>query len=183
MSSPSLITVEEELSLAYLHAVCARARVSCFAAPRQLDNDGIDALLKARFPQADYPQTEDAYLEVQMKATKKQPSDDGENFSYWLQGHKRYEVLRRENRQLARVLVVLFLPEDDAQWLSFSQEDLILRRCAYWVSLWGAPMVDSETGANVKMPKGQSFSPENLEQLMLELSLGNLPRFINRSGV
>ena len=42
--SYSFLTMEEELSLAYLHAVCARADMSCIKAERSLDNDGIDAL-------------------------------------------------------------------------------------------------------------------------------------------
>lgn len=175
--SDNLNTVEEELSLAYLHAVCARAGVTCIKAERALDNDGIDAILKARFPAARYPQMEDVYLEVQMKATKKQPADDGVKLSYWLDSTQRYEVLRRESRQLARVLVVLFLPDNADDWLVHSEEELVLRRCAYWASLRGAMATTNATGTTVKLPKVQCWSPANLQTLMTDLSTGRIPQF------
>lgn len=177
MSSHTLNTVEEELSLAYLHAVCARAGVTCSEARRALDNDGIDAMLKARFSQAQYPQMEDVHLEVQMKATKRQQADDGVKLSYWLKSVERYDVLRRENRQLARVLIVLFLPADPEEWLLHSEDELILRRCAYWASLRGAPAASSGTGATIKLPKVQHLSPANLQALMANLSNGHIPQF------
>lgn len=172
-----MLTMEEELSLAYLHAVCARAKISCVKAERALDNDGIDATLKARFPEATFPQLEDCHLEVQMKATRKPAEIEGSCYSYWVQGHKRYESLRNDRRQLARIIVVLYLPEDENEWLLHSDEQLILRRCAYWASLSGAPSVTTTSGARIAIPMTQRLSPVALEQLMFDISLGIEPKF------
>ncbi|BCM90380.1 hypothetical protein IAD21_02232 [Abditibacteriota bacterium] len=183
MSSTLLTSIEEELSLAYLHAVCARAGMSCLPPTRKLDNSGVDALLHKEFSDAIYPQESDSWLEIQMKATKKHAAANGEGLSYWLKEVKRYDVLRDSTRHHARILVVLFLPEDPETWLSHSEEELILRRCAYWKTLRGDGPISTNTGANIKLPKSQCFSPKNLQDLMFQLSLGKFPQNVREDEV
>ncbi len=49
---------------------------------------------------------------------------------------KNYNDLRVE-AVIPRILIVLLMPEADALWMSQSEEELCLRRCAYWLSLEG----------------------------------------------
>jgi hypothetical protein len=69
-----------------------------------------------------------------------------------------------------RLLVVLLLPEDAIEWLRHSEEGLVARRCAYWVSLRGAPESDNTDRQTVFIPKTQVFSPQSLTELMTRFS-------------
>jgi hypothetical protein len=69
-----------------------------------------------------------------------------------------------------RLLVVLLLPEDANEWLRHSEEGLLAKRCAYWVSLRDAPESDNEVNQTVYIPKTQVLSPQSLTELMTRFS-------------
>lgn len=118
-------------------------------------------------------------MNIQLKATIKTPSDDGTHLSYFVQGIRRYDELRKDHREPVRSLVVLFLPPQHADWLACSEEQLALKRCAYWASIRNAPEADNDSGKTVKVPKSQLLNPENLKALVERLSLGNdIPSYI-----
>jgi Domain of unknown function (DUF4365) len=87
-------------------------------------------------------------------------------------GTRRREILTSYSECVAthRILVVLFLPREDLKWLVHDVESLVIRKCAYWVSLRGAPDPTNRRGETIKIPKVQSFSPENLKKIMTQLS-------------
>jgi len=167
--------VESELSYAYLHAVASRTNMACQVASRHADDAGIDASLTAWAPFPDGGYLTEVDLNVQLKATIQPPADDGTSYSYFVRGVKRYDGLRQETVATPRILVVLFLPADAGQWLSHSEEELVLRRCAYWVSMRGAPPSDNETGATVNIPKSQTFAPDDLIGLVARLCRRDIP--------
>jgi len=55
-------------------------------------------------------------------------------------------------------------------WLSHSEEALISRRCAYWVSLRGAPESQNKTHQTVYLPKSNVLSVESLLALLTRFS-------------
>lgn len=164
--------IESELSYAYLHAVASKAGMACRQAGRHEDNNGIDAGLTAWAPFENGGYLEEIDIKVQLKATVRVPSDDGTHLSYFLRGVSRYDDLRADTVQVARILVVLFLPEDIESWLGHTEDQLALRRCGYWVSLRGAGPATAGSGATVYLPKAQIFSPDSLRQLASQLSRG-----------
>ena len=103
--------IEAELSYAYLHAVASHAGMACQVANRAMDNNGIDALLKAWGP---FPNTyrRQVSFDIQLKATIERPGDVGDHFSYWMpdNGLKRYDDLREETDDVQRLLVCCFCP-------------------------------------------------------------------------
>jgi hypothetical protein len=169
--------IESELSYAYLHAVASRAGMSCREANRHEDNHGVDATLTAWGPFAGGGLLTEVDMKIQLKATVGQPADDGTHFSYFLSGVNRYNDLRSATVSVARILVVLFLPADAQDWLGHSADQLVLRRCAYWQSLRGAPDITTSSGTTVKLPKTQVFSPDGLAQLAVRLSRRDIPQY------
>lgn len=139
-------------------------------ANRHLDNAGVDAEINAveRFS-VDSVLT-DFSLHVQLKATEQQPTLDNGRLSYFMKDVGRYDKLRNSGTMPPRILVVLFLPENAADWLVHSESELAMKRCAYWVSLRGAPETTNKTGVTVYVPKTQPFSPEGLVALMTRIS-------------
>jgi len=67
--------------------------------------------------------------------------------------------------------VVLFLPDDPAEWLVLSEEALVAKRCAYWASLHGAP-AGAETGSTVHLARENVLDVQPLRRLMALFSLG-----------
>jgi hypothetical protein len=169
--------VESELSYAYLHAVAAHAKVGCEVAGRHDDNAGVDAKLTGwgPFPGGGYRNEVD--IKVQLKATKQQPAIVGNCWSYSLCGIARYDDLRTEAVSTPRILVVLFLPAAQNEWLSHSEDALSLRKCAYWVSLRGAPASENATAQTVYLPRTQRFDPNGLITLMTRLSHNDIPSY------
>lgn len=163
----SLQDIEAEISYAYLHAVAAKAGVSCSASERHQDNAGIDATLHVVKDFGPGAALTEFSLHVQLKATKRQPAlVDGTKFSYFMSGIDRYNKLRSVTLMPPRILVVLFLPERPEEWLTHDIDGLLLRRCAYWVSLYGAPESNNDTGETVYLPNTQHFSPDGLSDVL-----------------
>jgi hypothetical protein len=69
-----------------------------------------------------------------------------------------------------RILVLLVLPEDESQWVSQSEDDLILRRCAYWICLRGAAPTTNQKTIRIAIPRSNLFSAEAVQRLMDEAS-------------
>lgn len=161
--------VEAELSYAYLHAVASRAGVACSYATRSADNSGVDATLIAM---GDFPpgSLTDVTIHVQLKATVDEPRVTDGRVAYFLRTIDAYNRLRAETSTVPRVLVVLFLPKDPADWLTISQQELSLKRCAYWVSLLGGPESLNSSGQTIYLPVDQILSPEGLLRLITRIA-------------
>ena len=174
--------IESELSYAYLHAVAAHAGVACKVAGRHDDNAGIDAELTAwgTFPDGGWRTEID--VKVQLKATVRPPATVGNCLSYNLQGIARYDALRTETVSTPRILVVLFLPPIESEWLCHTTESLSLRKCAYWVSLRGAPESNNASAQTVYLPSAQRFDSDGLRALMASLSHNRIPTYQGREA-
>jgi hypothetical protein len=159
--------IKSELSYAYLHAVASRCGCACEVAGRHSDGMGVDARVhvKGLFG----PDSMSRFtVEIQLKATSDQPAVQGERIPFWLKA-KNYDELRASDVANPQLLVALFLPADPSEWLSWSEEGLIARRCAYWQSLYGAPP-GSPSGQTVYLPKGQVLSVEAFRVLLARLA-------------
>jgi hypothetical protein len=179
MRPPFPTDIESELSYAYLHAIASHASMSCRVSNRLEDNNGIDAQITAWGPFPEGGDLQEVDLKIQLKATIGTPTDYGTYYSYFFRGIRQYEDLRKDTVATHRILVVLFLPRDNQEWLAHDVEALTIRKCAFWVSLRGAPDPRNTTGETIKIPKDQSFSPDNLKQLMAQLSRRQIPTYEN----
>lgn len=168
--------IEAELSYAFLHAVASQSQASCKAGDRLSDNRGIDAHLTSWGPFTGVDAKQEVDLKVQLKATVATPTDLGTHFSYTLKKVSHYDDLRAQAYSVPRILVVLFLPQDKASWLSVTDQSLALKRSAYWVSLAGAPKV-ATASATVHIPKKNLLTPASLRGLLADLSIGNIPSY------
>jgi len=175
MQALSPPNIESELSYAYLHAVASKAGMACSVGSRHEDNNGIDARLTAWGPFNNGGYLTEVDIKVQLKATVAVPADDGANLSYFLTGVSRYNDLRAATVDAARLLVVLFLPANAQEWLNQSEDELALRKGAYWQSLRGGPATTNGTGATVYLPKAQMFTPQSLTELAARLSRRDFP--------
>lgn len=155
-------TRKERFSLAYIHAVAARAGFEMVET--HVDVDSVDGLLRStagRRPQIDF----------QAKASS-QDILKVDHLAYSLK-LKNYEDLRAETVN-PRILIVVLLPNDETEWMSHSEDELVLRRCGYWLSLRGQSATENSTNVTVKLPRTQLFDVDQLTGLMAKAHAGPL---------
>lgn len=177
MQPLSLANVESELSYAYLHAVASHAKCACKVTSRHEDNTGVDAQLVGWGPFADGGYRNEVDIKVQLKATIAEPVVIEDCFSYNFRGIDQYNDLRSEAVATPRILVVLFLPKEHKDWITHSVDALSLHRCAYWVSLRGAPESNNSSAQTIYIPTSQIFDGAGLVSLMTQLSWNKIPEY------
>ena len=118
---------KEQLSLAYVRFIAALAGIG--VARPETDDDSIDLIL------LDSGEVDGSspVLGVQVKATADQSVLRERRIAFSL-GRKNYDDLRRFTR-FPRILVVFVLPSEKTEWFALSEEQMVVRRCAYWTSL------------------------------------------------
>lgn len=146
---------EEALSAVYVRAVAAAA--GYVVATWEFDRDGVDIEIKAGGEMR-------PAIQVQLKATINLGAPTAGVFRYPL-NVRNYNLLRLPT-QTPRILVVLALPGKQIDWLSVTSEALMLRHCAYWVSLRGQPETENAAATTISIPEVQQFDPEALRMLM-----------------
>jgi hypothetical protein len=164
MLSPN--DIKEQLSLAYIHAVASRAGFSVEQVP--VDRDSIDLKICARGRLAeDAGLTPPPELAIQLKATARRMSD-GDEIAFAL-SKKNYNDLVAPSL-VPRILVVFVMPEDESEWLTHTPESLVLRRCAYWLSLRGRPPTANETSQTVHLSRRQPLTHDSLRELLRKVA-------------
>ena len=93
-----------------------------------MDRDGIDLRIQAGG-------TMRPALELQLKATVNLGEARDGCFHFRLK-IRNYDLLRIET-QTPRLLVVLDLPKCEEQWVTITEDELVMRRRAYWLNLRG----------------------------------------------
>ena len=159
---------KEQFSVAYVRAVAA---VAGYATGKfDVDDDSVDLTLAERGGRGTIRSPR---IDLQLKCTDQDiVRDDRLAFELSL---KNYEELRPANLATPRILVVVLVPNDVAQWLQHSEQELALRRCGYWVSLLGMPETSNTAGVTIDVPRRQVFNPEAVRQIMETIGNGGAP--------
>lgn len=146
---------KEALSLAYIHAISAGAGYTI--ATRNFDRDGVDLVIDAGGEMR-------PAIGVQAKATVNLGEPTAGLYRFPLK-RRNYDLLRIKT-QVPRILVVLAMPREELKWLTMSRIELVLRHCAFWVSLYGAAETDNTDSVTISVPEGNLFDIETLRGLM-----------------
>lgn len=152
---------QEQFSRAYVHAV---ATVAGFTTYRpDVDDDSVDLGIAAR---GGTTTLRSPRIEAQLKCTSTSVRRDDEvRFPLRL---KNYDDLRA-GCHVPRLLIVVLVPEDVADWLVQTEEAMVLRRCGYFRSLADAPAVDNTTSVTVHLPRANVLTPAALGVMMLRV--------------
>ena len=113
---------KQQLSVAYVHAVAARAGYA--SQVFHVDDDSIDVQLAARGMVHQHAVLRSPRIDIQLKATS-QPVLKESHLTFPLPV-KNFNDLRQPVL-VPRILVVLLLPEDDGLWLVQSEDAMISR--------------------------------------------------------
>lgn len=144
---------KEQFSIAYVRAIAAVAGVKVLRT--DVDDDSVDIGLERAGGCA-------PKLDIQLKCTA-EPLPENGDISFPLK-LKNYDDLRRPT-VAPRWLVTLFVPPSCREWLVIGESpiEMLLRRCAWWTSLDGQPVVDNTSSVTVKFPRENLFTPDALK--------------------
>jgi hypothetical protein len=145
--------------------VAARAGYTCQV--RTVDHDSVDVQIGAIGYVHHQAVVRSPQLAIQLKATSA-PRLGAKHLTFPLK-RKNYEDLRAPSL-IPGVLVVLVLPKNPAEWIETSEECMISRRCAYWVSLVGMPETPNTRSVSVRLPRAQQFNVQQLQGLMQQVA-------------
>jgi len=152
---------QEALCRAYVQAVAAQAGLLW---GKTEPDYGVDLSLRSVGIQENRRRDIGVQIDLQLKSTTRAVVTDTE-VRYDLDVQT-YNDLRDDNRRCPRLLVVLVMPAEEAQWLSQTPEELVLRHCAYWISLKGYPPTTAASTVRISIPLTNIFSVAEVTRLM-----------------
>lgn len=160
---------KEQFSLAFIHAIASVAGFDTTIG--RADDDSIDIGIRAN--RSFGAKRRAPRLDIQAKCTA---LDDrcGDTVVHDLP-MKNYDDLRDPEVYVPRILVVVTVPEDVAEWLHESPAETAMRRCAFWTSLRGAPEVTNAEKRRVQIPRKQMFTVDALTAIMHRIGNGDHP--------
>lgn len=154
---------QEEMSLAYIHAVAARAGYD-YTGRVGRDTASVDGEISSDeglFPAFKYQAKSTSRLIV-----------DGDAIVYDL-NVKNYNDLCVESRE-SRLLILVSIPADIADWTSVDEDALCIRCAGYWHSLRGEQPSTHSNSQRIRFPESQRFDPDQLLTLMRRIEAGEL---------
>ena len=154
--SPNFI--QEQLSLSYVRSVVFRAGLR-LSTP-DVDDHGIDGTIVN-------PERRGINrIDVQLKATTRYVIGPTA-ISYDLRVED-YNRLTPDD-DVPRVLILFIMPDDEEQWLAQSEDELCLRKCAYWVPLMGMSVSSNSSTVRVSVPVTNVFDQDGLHEMFRQL--------------
>lgn len=122
---------------------------------------GVDATLHLIRQRAGILYESALRVDVQIKSTTN-PLFVGDQLKYDLDVRNYHSLRHSDPNGPPRLLLVLVLPDSEKDWLSVSEDSLVLRRCMYWSSFEGAKSTTNRRSVRVWIPRKNVFSSEFL---------------------
>jgi hypothetical protein len=155
----------ELLSRAYVQALAANAGGVCVVPSPDY---GIDFSIHQISCVDDRYCDEGSAKDIQLKSTTLSAFREDQNgFQYDLD-LKAYNYLRRHPVQTIRLLILFVMPSNESLWLTQDAEGLLLRKCAYYLSLQGKAETKNKQSVRVFVPAQQVLTVEYLQQRFKE---------------
>lgn len=159
---------KEQFSVAYVRAVASAAGFAVYTP--SVDDDSVDIGIAAS---GDVGTVRSPKLDMQLKCTSREIVGAA-SVAFPLK-LKNYDDLRDENVMVPRILVVMIVPDALGDWLAHTEEELLVRHCAYWLSLRGLGASNNEGNVTVHLPRINVFTVETIGQIMARLQEGGQP--------
>ena len=158
--------IQEQLSRAFVKAIAANAGIIL----REYD---LDYGLDGKFADVDYEEDDYGHkrysetgfgIDFQLKATTNIISKDG--FLIYDLESKNYNDLVKTNIGTPRILIIYSMPENRSLWIETTENEMIMRKCAWWCSLKGQPKTKNRETQRIKIPRDNLLTTEKLVKLI-----------------
>lgn len=165
-----LQTRMEDMSMAYLQAMCAKNGYEI--GNTKHDFDGVDCTIECGgFPIDDGEcQWYSPRIDVQLKSSFASVSmlDTGD-VQYDIPA-RNYNLLVDSRRNIPYILILLVMNREENKWLNHSMEGLTITKCAYWTCLKGQEPTKNHNTTRIVIPSTNVLTPNSLQGLMIKVS-------------
>lgn len=162
--------IKEQLSVAYARAVAARAGVLFSKDELDYGTDGTFKEVTTYNIKRNRYNTNGFSIDFQAKASENVIFED--NYLVYDLDADNYNDLVRVDIGMPRILILYVLPEERDEWLNISDNEAIMKRCAWWCSLKGLAPTTNERTRRIRIPRGQIFTPDKLVELLSKVRRG-----------
>ena len=153
---------KEELSISYLNALCAVQGIAMER--RKHDNDGIDFNLHKEIICKDDISKFRAQFDVQLKASSSGYTEYENHYAYAID-MKIFNDLRRP-ATVKPYIFLLILPKEEQEWLIHTIDELMIKKCMFWLDLLELPPSDNTSNITLHFPKENVVTLEQLEEFL-----------------
>lgn len=162
---------KEQFSLAYLHSIATAAR--CTLSDPRVDDERVDVTIRQKASHRQYSHSE---IDVQLKCSSQNIlHPDGIHFDL---PKTHFEDLADLHRMVSVILVVMHVPEDPNEWVSYPGGDhskgLLLKHAAYWTYL-GGQVTANKSSRTVIIPPENKFDVPGLLGILKRVGDGGTP--------
>jgi hypothetical protein len=154
---------KEQYSLAYVRAVAALA--GCDVNGVSVDVNGIDLTI-AETDDERHPML--PKVDVQMKCTARE-TVIGPDYLVFDLDVNTFRKLRRP-ATVPKILVVVYVPKNPADWIVQGEDEMHLRHCAYWQTFHSESDTANDTAIRVRLPRAQIFNVTALQAILSKIN-------------
>jgi hypothetical protein len=143
---------QEALSRACIHAVAASAGVN-YSLGSEFDY-GFDGTFRPVVIRNGQRRIESGFpLDFQLKCSWNWAANST-HVSYQLKTKTYNDLVTREPSGVGAVLILMCLPEPDAdEWVSITEESIVLRKCCYFTTVTGVPIPNENSTKLILIPR------------------------------
>lgn len=167
-----MITVahlQESLSVGYVTATAAAARIN-INIKREHDYgvDGTFLAMAERFQGYDDNGKEEyryvesgTKIDFQLKCTTKWEAR-GDKIAWSIKTQTYNDLVSRPSHMTPLMLVLMCRPPDYEDWLTSTEEQLVLRHCCYYAEIAGSPLPNENSTKLIEIPRQNVLTPTAL---------------------
>ncbi len=160
----SLTAHKEQLSFAYIEAIASAAKFAVIQ--RSKDVGSVDLEIAPFGSTSSFP-----LVFMQLKCTADQTIIHKDAIHFPLQKNN-FTALRQE-KGVAKILVVMIVPNEEQHWVVNDESCLTMRRSAYWRCLYDEPESENKDSITVKLPRRNLFTTGALKMIMDRVEQGS----------
>ena len=164
--------IKEELSISYISAVSSHAGIAYDT--QRHDDDSTDGILK-KLIELDGGRKYSASLRIQLKATSSasQYEDCGDYIKYKLKVKNFNDLCRRSTTPI--MLGLLILPEEERDWVNWSEEALLIKGVMYWAEFSGQNESSNKEMVTIEVDKKHIINSDTLQALLEKIAKEEWP--------
>jgi hypothetical protein len=156
--------IKEGLSKSYVSAIANKAGLNCEINGREFDY-GIDgSIIDVKIMSGGRRCESGFKIDFQLKSSINIEVKEDEVI-YSLSA-KNYNDLVDDEVGTPRILILYSLPEYSEEWVTVTEENLVMKNCAWWCSLYGNKPTTNTSSVNIHIPRKQILTVDEVKRLM-----------------
>ena len=156
--------IKEGLSKSYVSTIANKAGMNCETSGREFDY-GIDGSIIDVKIMRNGRRCESGFkIDFQLKSSINIEVKEDEVI-YSLSA-KNYNDLVDDEVGTPRILILYSLPEHSQEWVTVTEENLVMKNCAWWCSFYGNTPTTNTSSVNVHIPRKQILTVDEVKRLM-----------------